>query len=155
MQFASKCAVFQIFLDKIHLYLCAPFIFKYLGIRIRASGVFTRFVSHFSNKALEVTFMLRQKFQTSYIYLELHFRLFDECVKPILLYCCEVWIPNIINLEKHLGKDPTYKLEELYEDFIPEKVHTKFCKYIIGANKYTTNIAAKGETGRFPQQLMH
>ena len=54
-----------------------------------------------------------------------------------------------MNVEKHLGKDSTYKLEELYEDFIPEKVHTKFCKYIIWANKYTINISAKGETGRF------
>ena len=55
-----------------------------------------------------------------------------------------------MNLEKNLGKGSTYKLEELYEDFTPEKVHAKFCKYITGAKKYTTNIAAKGETGRFP-----
>ena len=26
-----------------------------------------------------------------------------------------------MNVEKHLGKDTTYKLEELYEDFIPEE----------------------------------
>ena len=64
--------------------------FKYLGIRIRASGIFTRDVADLSNKALKVMFMLRQKIQTSYIYPELHFRLFDACVKPILLYCCEV-----------------------------------------------------------------
>ena len=28
MQFASKCAVFQILLDKIHLYFCDPFPFN-------------------------------------------------------------------------------------------------------------------------------
>ena len=116
---------------------------KYLGIKIRVSGVVTRGVADLSNKALKVMFMLRQKFQTSYIYPELHFRLFDTCVKPIILYCYEVWNQHIINVEKHLGKDSTYKLEELYEDFIPEKVQTKLCKYIIGANKYTTNISAK------------
>ena len=55
-----------------------------------------------------------------------------------------------MNLEKNLGKDSTNNLEELYEDCIPEKVQTKFYKYIIEANKYTTNIATKGETGRFP-----
>ena len=55
-----------------------------------------------------------------------------------------------MNLEENLGKYSTYKLEDLYEDFVPENVHTKFWKYIIGANKYTTNITAKGETGRFP-----
>ena len=31
-----------------------------------------------------------------------------------------------MNVEKHLGKDSTYTLEELYEDFIPEKVIPNF-----------------------------
>ena len=59
-----------------------------------------------------------------------------------------------MNLGKNLGKNSTYKLEKLYEDFIPEKVHTKICKYIIGANKYTRNIAPKGETSQFPPLLL-
>ena len=41
--------------------------FKYLGIRIRATGVFTRVIVELSNEALNVMFILRQKFQTSYI----------------------------------------------------------------------------------------
>ena len=80
---------------------------KYLGIRIRASGVFTRGVTDLSNKALKIMFMLRQNFQTSYIYPELHFRPFYACVKPVLLYCCEVWGPYVMNLDKNLGKKST------------------------------------------------
>ena len=43
-----------------------------------------------------------------------------------------------------------YSLENSYNSFLPEKVHTKFCKFVIGANKYSCNIACKGEKGRFP-----
>ena len=33
---------------------------------------------------------------------------------------------------------------------MPEKVHTDFSKFPIGANKYSSNIASKSETGRHP-----
>ena len=38
-----------------------------------------------------------------------------------------------------------HNLEESYEDFPPEKNHTKFCKFLIGANKYSSNLACKSE----------
>ena len=31
-----------------------------------------------------------------------------------------------------------------------EKVHVKFCKFILGVNKRSVNLAVKGEMGRFP-----
>ena len=37
-----------------------------------------------------------------------------------------------------------------YEDFPPEKIHAKFCKLLIGANKYSSNLACKSEVGRYP-----
>ena len=36
--------------------------FKYLGIVIKASGIFTKGISELSNKALKVLFMIRKKF---------------------------------------------------------------------------------------------
>ena len=36
------------------------------------------------------------------------------------------------------------------DNIIPEKVHTKFCKYILGTNKFTSNDATRGELGRYP-----
>ena len=69
----------------------------------------------------------------------------------ILLYCVEVWGPFNINLKKKLvTKNNIYSLENSYDSFLPEKVHTKLSKFVIGANKYSCNIACKGETGRFP-----
>ena len=55
-----------------------------------------------------------------------------------------------MNLDKNLGNNSAYKLEQLYEDFIPGKVYTKFCKYIIGANKHS-----KYSKPRVKLQLMH
>ena len=41
--------------------------FKYLGIIIKASGIFTKGISELSNKALKVLFMIRKKIQSSFI----------------------------------------------------------------------------------------
>ena len=57
-------------------------------------------------------------------------KLFDSCVEPILLYCCEVW--GYENVD------------------ILEKVHTKFCKFIFGVSKYSHNMPVYGELGRYP-----
>ena len=72
---------------------------KYLGIRIRTSGVFTRGVADLSNKAYAKTKV------SDVIHLS---RTFDACVKPILLYCCEVWSPYIMNLDKNFGEKTLY-----------------------------------------------
>ena len=124
--------------------------FKYLGIIIKSSGIFSKGISELSNKALKVLFMIKRKFQSSFIFPTLQIRLFDACVKPILLYCCELWSPYSININKILSSTSTYYLEESYEDFLPEKIHTKFCKFLIGVNKYSSNLACKSEVGRYP-----
>ena len=46
--------------------------------------------------------------------------LFDMCVEPILLYGCEVWGYEHVD--------------------ILEKVHTKFCKFIDGVSKFSHNM---------------
>ena len=37
-----------------------------------------------------------------------------------------------------------------WQNIAIEKVHVKFCKFILGANKRAINLAVKGELGRFP-----
>ena len=78
--------------------------FKYLEIIIKASGIFTEGISELSNKALKVLFMIRKKFQSSFIFPTLQCRLFDACVKPILLYCSEIWSPYSLNFVKIASK---------------------------------------------------
>ena len=51
---------------------------------------------------------------------------------------------------KIASKVNNLNLEESYEDFLPERIHTKFCKFLIGVNKYSSNLACKSEVGRYP-----
>jgi hypothetical protein len=37
----------------------------------------------------------------------------------------------------------------LYKDWECEKLNIKFCKYILGVNKKTTNLAVLAELGKF------
>ena len=60
-------------------------------------------------------------------------KLFDSCVEPILLYGCEVW--GYENVD------------------ILEKVHTIFCKFIFGVSKYSHNMPVYGELGRYPLSI--
>ena len=56
--------------------------------------------------------------------------LFDKIVVPILSYGCEIWS---------------------FEDCtIIEKLHLKFCKYLLCLKTSTPNVMVYGETGRFP-----
>ena len=57
-------------------------------------------------------------------------RLFDALVLPVLLYGCEIW-----GYEEH--------------DNI-ERVQLTFCKFFLGVNKRTSNMAVLGECGRLP-----
>ena len=40
--------------------------------------------------------------------------------------------------------------DNIYSGSLCEKIHLKFCKFILGAHKRTTNIAVFSELGRFP-----
>ena len=40
-----------------------------------------------------------------------------------------------MNFVKVASKINKHNLEESYEDFPSEKIHTNFCKFLIGANK--------------------
>ena len=60
--------------------------------------------------------------------------LFDAMVAPILLYGSEVW--------------GIYNCKEI------DKLHIRFCKYILGVRKQTPNAAVYGELGRFPLSLV-
>ena len=121
-----------------------------MGIIIKASGIFTKRISDLINKALKVLLMVRQKFQSSFIFPTLQCRLSDACVKPILLYCSEIWRPYSLDFVKIASKINNHSTEESQEDFLPERIHSKFCKFLIGLNKYSSNLACKSEVGRYP-----
>ena len=78
-------------------------------------------------------YLLIQKGRRLNLPTDIMLKLFDSCVEPILLYGCEVW--GYENVD------------------ILEKVHTKFCKFIFGVSKYSHNMPVYGELGRYPLSI--
>ena len=66
--------------------------------------------------------------------------IFDHTIKPILTYGCEIWASNT---KKFRSSDQT--LETLYKDLHAEKLHLKYCKYILGVHAKASNLATIGE----------
>ena len=72
-----------------------------------------------------------------------HLKLFDSCVKPILLYCSESWSLDSLVDNRSI-------LENKYLLFPPVKMQLKFDKYLLGATKGATNMAVLSELGLDP-----
>ena len=117
--------------------------YKYLGIIFKPSGSFTHAVKHLISKAKKAMFSLRNVMPQNRISLIPYLRLFDTCIQPILLYGAEIWSLD------YLYKN-TIQPEKNYLNFLPENVHLKFLKIIMGLQRSAVNIAVLSETGRFP-----
>ena len=117
---------------------------------MRVPGSFTNAIQDLSNKALKVIFIIRRMFQTEAINAKLFLKLFDMCVTPILLYGSELSSVFNIDICRDCTDASQFSLEKHYDNFLPEKVHTRFCKFILGVNIYTSNLASKADLGRYP-----
>jgi hypothetical protein len=76
-------------------------------------------------------------------------------IRPILTYNSEIWFMDdyfsisraaISRSEQSGSVCDTLSLEN---KFCYEKIHNKFCKYILGLKKTACNISTKSELGRF------
>ena len=75
------------------------------------------------------------------------FRIFDHTIKPILTYGSEIWA----SMNKSVRSGDI--IDNLYQNLHGEKLHTKFCKYVLGVHSKASNIACVGELGRFPSYI--
>ena len=105
----------------------------YLGICFNWNGSFVKAKKLLHDKASKAMYSLIQKGRRLNLPTDIMLKLFDSCVEPILLYGCEVW--GYENVD------------------ILEKVHTKFCKFIFGISKYSHNMPVYGELGRYPLSI--
>ena len=69
-------------------------------------------------------------------------------IKPIALYGCEIW--GTFNSNTARFRNGTVSPDRIYSNLIGEKLHTKFCKFILGVHRKPTNFAVLSELGRFP-----
>ena len=119
--------------------------YKYLGVTFCISGSFSVASSELYKKALKGLFKLKSIFGSSYPNSSVAFHIFDHTIKPILTYGCEIWS----SMSKSVRSAGNI-LDSLYQNMHGEKLHTKFCKYILGVHSKASNLACVGEVGRFP-----
>ena len=65
--------------------------YKYLGVLFSRGGLFYSTKKHLSSQAEKAMYSLIKKSRSLLVPLDMQFELFDQLVKPILLYGSEVW----------------------------------------------------------------
>ena len=123
--------------------------YKYLGIMLTASGKFQRAQKVLFNKAMKASYKLYKEVNSLNPNVNTVLHLFDHTICPILLYGCENWG----TLSAYKINNNNLSLFETFKDWDFEKLNVKFCKYLLGVNKKSTNIAVLSELGRYPIYL--
>ena len=116
--------------------------FKYLGITIHKKNcTFTPTLKYLRAKATRAFYALKSKVNIYNLPLKVALKLLDSIIKPILLYCSEVWEP-------YLNQDH----EKWDKENIIEKAYLQFLKQLMGVNRSTTNALLRGELDRHSLQ---
>ena len=110
-----------------------------LGIPITAKEIHEQILNLKYKKASGMDSILNEMIKHGRYYLMLS--LFDALVKPLLLYGCEIWGPELLSYKTHFDKS-TF-----------EQVHIKFCKQTLNTPWYTENKACRAELGRYPLSI--
>ena len=119
----------------------------YLGITIACSGTFSYAVDLLCKKAMKAIFKIRNITSMSSLTIKKTLHLFDTLVRPIMTYGCEAWGVFTYNLDIFDDeKDNFHKLDRV----VLEKMDLRFCKYALGTHRKSSNVATRGELGRFP-----
>ena len=104
--------------------------FNYLGLLFNYNGKFSKTQKHGADQGRKANFALSAKLKNHCFNVETQLSVFDTYVNSILNYGSEVW---------GLHKAPDV-----------EKVHSSFCKTLLGVKKSTTNDLVYFELGRLP-----
>ena len=107
--------------------------YKYLGITITPNARFKETIKYLCSQAQKAMFSFIKKARALQLPLDVQLDLFHNTVMPIALYGCEVW-----------G----------FEDCgLVERLHLKFCKYILKLKSSTPTCMIYGELGEYPVNI--
>ena len=99
--------------------------YKYLGIIIHKKNCsFRPATDYLKNKATRALYALKSKINVYRLPIHLAFKLFDTLVKPILLYCSEVWEPFLGTDQKSTSWDET-GIERTYSQYLKQILGVK------------------------------
>ena len=121
---------------------------KYLGIWFSSSGSYSYAQNELYKKSLKAFFKLKKDLLSLNPNIRTSMHVFDHSIKPILLYDSDIW--GMFNPFTMKCKKENPSFDNIYSGSLCEKIHLKFCKFILGVHKRTTNIAVLSELGRFP-----
>ena len=107
--------------------------YVYLGVKFNWNGKFDKAKKEFYKKGLKAMFAIIKKGRMLNLGIDTLVKLFDMCVKPVLLYGSAIWGFGSLDLI--------------------EKVHTRFCKIILKLSKFTHNTILYGDLGRHPMYI--
>lgn len=107
--------------------------FRYLGVIFNFNGNFHKCKRDRLELATRAMYVLISKCKVINLPIDMQLELFDRMITPVLTYGGEVW-----------GYDNNDMLE---------KLHLRFCKYILNVKKSTSSIMVYGELGRFPVDI--
>ena len=114
----------------------------YLGIAMTSSGRYNYAREILSKKAYKVLTTIKKSLSNSdATTVTIKNKLFDALIKPLLLYGCEIWGPELLSYKTHFAKSTV------------EQVHIKFCKQTLNTLWYTENKACRAELGRYPLSI--
>ena len=109
------------------------FQYKYLGITFSHNNKFNIAIKERATLARRAMFSLIKKCRNLCLPLDIQLELFEKCIHPVLLYGCETW--GFQNVE------------------ICSKLQLKFLKISLGLKSSTPTSMVLGETGRYPIEL--
>ena len=119
---------------------------KYLGLVITSNGAFRQAINTLCKQASKSLWPLYGMFGSYGIdNIQSKLLLFDNLVKPIILYGSEVWHTDILPEE---GLASIFKTNNKFYD--AERLQLRFLKQALKVPVSTTNLAVWSETGKYP-----
>jgi hypothetical protein len=107
--------------------------YKYLGVKFNYNNKFKKAQQLQLSLANRAMFSLLRKCRQLNLPLDIQLELFEKCVHPILLYGCEIWA---------------------YENMdVVTKLQLRFLKLLLGVKVSTPTCMVLGELGRYPIEL--
>ena len=112
--------------------------YTYLGLKLTPNTKFTVANQQLSEKAMHALYKICKHIDFHFLPQKIAGKIFDCVISPILLYNSEVCGVYMDNDFTKWDKSST------------EKTHLKYCKLYLGVNRKASNVASRGELGRFP-----